>query len=454
MSDLLKQTSTDSSSTFDELLYKETVQMMLDEASKQGASSAEAGLSVESGLSVNVRLGEVETIEHNRDKILAATVYFGQRKGSASTTDFTPEAIRDTVKAACDIARYTEEDQYAGLADKELMAKNIPDLGLYCHWNISADEAIELAQQCEGVARNYDKRISNSEGAGVSSHDGYRCYGNSNGFLGGYASSRHSLSCTVIGETENGMQRDHWYTVARNPAKLESAQQVGEKAALHTINRLDARKIPTCQAPVIFSAEVARGLLGSMLRAISGGSQYRKSSFLLDAKGQQIFPERYTIDERPHLSGALGSCSFDNEGVATQNRNWVEGGVLQGYVLDSYSARRLGTQTTGNAGGVHNLFINNDGKTREELLKEMGTGLLVTEVMGQGVNIVTGDYSRGASGFWVENGEIQYPVEEITIASTLQDMYRQLIYVANDVDVRGNVQTGSWLIEKMSIAGS
>ena len=272
--------------------------------------------------------------------------------------------------------------------------------------------------------------------------------------MGGYASSRHSLSCTVIGETENGMQRDHYYTVARNPVNLESAQFVGEKAAEHTLNRLDARKIPTCQAPVIFSAEVARGVLGSMLRAISGSSQYRKSSFLLDAKGQQIFPERYTIDERPHLIGALGSCPFDNEGVATQSRSWVEGGVLQGYVLDSYAARRLNMQTTGNAGGVHNLFINDDGKTREELLKEMGTGLLVTEVMGQGVNIVTGDYSRGASGFWVESGEIQYPVEEITIASTLQDMYKQLVYVANDVDVRGNIQTGSWLIEKMSIAGS
>ena len=454
MSELFMQTSNDASKTFDEAIYKETVQLMLDEASKLGATSAEAGLSVESGLSVNVRLGDVETIEHNRDKVLGATVYFGQRKGSASTTDFSPAAIKETVKAACDIAKHTEEDKYAGLADAELMAKDIPELGLYCHWDVTADAAIELAQQCEDVARNYDKRITNSEGAAISTHDGYRFYGNSNGFMGGYASSRHSLSCTVIGETENGMQRDHWYTVARNPVNLESAQQVGEKAAQHTINRLDARKIPTCQAPVIFSAEVARGLLGSMLRAISGGSQYRKSSFLLDHKGKQIFPERYTIDERPHLIGALGSCPFDNEGVATQSRNWVEDGVLQGYVLDSYAARRLCMQTTGNSGGVHNLFINDDGKNREDLLKEMGTGLLVTEVMGQGVNIVTGDYSRGASGFWVENGEIQYPVEEITIASTLQDMYKQLVYVANDVDTRGNVQTGSWLIEKMSVAGS
>jgi PmbA protein len=258
----------------------------------------------------------------------------------------------------------------------------------------------------------------------------------------------------VIGETANGMQRDHWYSVARDPAKLESAQQVGQKAAEHTLARLDARKIPTCQAPVIFSAEVARGLLGSLIRAISGSSQYRKSSFLLDAQGQQVFPGRYTIDERPHLIGGLGSAAFDNEGVATQSRNWIENGVLQGYVLDSYSARRLGRQTTGNAGGVHNLFINDDDISYLELIKEMGTGLIVTEVMGQGVNIVTGDYSRGAGGFWVENGEIQYPVEEITIASSLQKMYQQLVYVANDVDRRGNIQTGSWLIENMSIAGN
>ena len=375
MPNLFKQTSNDTSSTFEQALYEETVQLMLDEASKLGASSAEAGLNVESGLSVNVRLGEVETIEHTRDKVLGATVYFGQCKGSASTTDFSPDAIKATVKAACDIAKHTEEDQYAGLADADLMAKDIPDLGLYCHWNISAEAAIELSQECESVARNFDKRITNSEGAGISSHDGFRFYANSNGFMGGYASSRHSLSCTVIGETENGMQRDHYYTVARDPVNLESAQYVGQKAAEHTIDRLDARKIPTCQAPVIFSAEVARGLLGSMLRAISGSSQYRKSSFLLDHKGKQIFPERYTIDERPHLIGALGSSPFDNEGVATQNRNWVEDGVLQGYVLDSYAARRLDLQSTGNAGGIHNLYINDDDISLNSMLKDMGKGL-------------------------------------------------------------------------------
>jgi PmbA protein len=454
MSNLFKQTHSEADTAFDQPLYTQTVEMMLEEARRQGATAAEAGLSVESGLSVNVRLGEVETIEHNRDKVMGATVYFGQRKASASTTDFSPKAIKETVQAACEIARHTEEDKYAGLADAELMAKDVPDLGLYCHWDLSAEAAIELAHECESVARSYDKRITNSEGAAISSHDGYRLYGNSHGFIGGYASSRHSLSCTVIGETANGMQRDHWYSVARDPAKLESAQQVGQKAAEHTLARLDARKIPTCQAPVIFSAEVARGLLGSLIRAISGSSQYRKSSFLLDAQGQQVFPGRYTIDERPHLIGGLGSAAFDNEGVATQSRNWIENGVLQGYVLDSYSARRLGRQTTGNAGGVHNLFINDDDISYLELIKEMGTGLIVTEVMGQGVNIVTGDYSRGAGGFWVENGEIQYPVEEITIASSLQKMYQQLVYVANDVDRRGNIQTGSWLIENMSIAGN
>ena len=458
MSKLSKQTafktSSDANSAFDRALYERTVEMMLAEAKQQGASAAEAGLSVESGLSVNVRLGEVETIEHNRDKILGATVYFGQRKASASTTDFSEKAIKATVKAACDIAKHTEEDPYAGLADIDLMAKDIPDLGLYCHWDISAEESIELAQQCENVARNFDKRITNSEGASVSSHDGYRLYANSQGFVGGSASSRQSLSCSVIGESESGMQRDHWYSVARNPADLESANAVGQKAAEHTLSRLDARKIPTCQAPVIFDAEVARGLLGSFLSAISGGKQYRKSTFLLDHKGKQIFPERFTIDERPHIMGGLGSAAFDNEGVATQNRNWIENGVLQEYILDSYSARRLGMQTTGNAGGVHNLFINPDDMSRDALIKEMNTGLIITEVMGQGVNLVTGDYSRGASGFWVENGEIQYPVEEITIASTLQEMYQQLVHVANDVDRRGNVNTGSWLIEKMSVGGS
>ncbi len=426
---------------------------MLAEARKLGASAAEAGVSVEAGLSVNVRLGEVDTLEHNRDKGLGITVYVGQRKGSASTSDFSPQAIRETVQAACDIARYTEEDEYAGLADAGLMATTIPDLELYHPWDLGAEQAIELAQACEASGRDSDSRITNSEGAAVSSHDGLRVYGNSHGFRGHYLSSRHSLSCTLIGQDDAGMQRDYWYTVSRNPTELESAAIVGQKAAERTVARLGARRLATCQVPVIFQAEMARSLLSHLLRALSGGSLYRKASFLLDQLGQQIFPTSVQIDERPHLIGGLGSVPFDNEGVATQDRDIVKQGILQSYVLDSYAARRLGMQPTGNAGGVHNLFINHDEVSFDDLCRHMGTGLIVTEVMGQGVNTVTGDYSRGASGFWVENGEIQYPVEEITLASTLQEIFMGVQAIANDVDTRGNIYSGSWLIDHMTVAG-
>ena len=426
---------------------------MLAEARKLGATAAEAGVSVEAGLSVNVRLGEVDTLEHNRDKGLGITVYVGKRKGSASTSDFSSKAIRETVQAACDIARYTEEDEYAGLADAELMATEIPDLDLYHPWHLSAEQAIELAQACEVSGRDYDTRISNSEGAGVSSHDGLRVYGNSHGFRGHYLSSRHSLSCTLIGQDGAGMQRDYWYSVSRYPDGLESAEKVGHKAAERTIARLGARRLATCQVPVIFQAEIARGLLNHLLRALSGGSLYRKASFLLDQLGKQIFPTNVRIDERPHLPGGLGSAPFDNEGVATQARDIVQQGILQSYVLDSYAARRLDMQPTGNAGGVHNLFINHDEVDFNDLCRHMGTGLVVTEVMGQGVNIVTGDYSRGASGFWVENGEIQYPVEEITLAGTLQDIFKGVQVIANDVDTRGNIYSGSWLVDNMTVAG-
>ncbi len=429
------------------------VEDMLAEASKHGASAAEAGVSVEAGLSVNVRLGEVDTLEHNRDKGLGITVYMGKRKGSASTSDFSPKAVRETVRAACDIARFTEEDEYAGLAEAELMATTIPDLDLYHPWQLDAEQAIVLAQTCESAGREADSRISNSEGAAVSSHDGLRVYGNSHGFRGHYLSSRHSLSCTLIGQDEAGMQRDYWYTLARNPTSLDAAESVGRRAAERTVARLGARRLKTRQVPVIFQAEVARGLLGHLLRALSGGSLYRKASFLLDQLGKQIFPTGIRIDERPHLPGALGSVPFDNEGVATRTREIVHQGVLQGYVLDSYAARRLGMQTTGNAGGVHNLFISHDDVSFEDLCRHMGTGLIVTEVMGQGINIVTGDYSRGASGFWVENGEVQYPVEEITLASTLQAIFSGVQAIANDVDRRGNVCTGSWLIDQMTVAG-
>ncbi|MFZ5593935.1 MAG: metalloprotease PmbA [Pseudomonadota bacterium] len=426
---------------------------ILTEARNQGASAAEAGVSLETGLSVTVRLGEVETIEYNRDKGLGVTVYFGTRKGSASTSDFSPEAVRETVRAACGIARYTAEDEYAGLADAALMAREIPDLDL-CHpWDISAEQAIELARQCEDAARGCDARITNSEGASLSSHQGYRVYGNSHGFIGAYPSTRHSLSCSVIGGEGEQMQRDYWFTVARASGDLEAAQQVGQRAAQRTLRRLDARRLPTCQSPVIFSAEIATSLLSHFTGAIRGGALYRKASFLLDHLGKQVFPVHVHIHEQPHLKKALASAPFDNEGVATGARDIVRAGVLQGYVLDSYAARKLGMQTTGNAGGVHNLIIDPGTLDLPGLLKRMNKGLLVTELMGMGVNTVTGDYSRGAAGFWVENGEIQYPVEEITIAGNLRDMFMRIAEVGNDIEVRGSIRTGSILIEEMTIAG-
>jgi len=443
----------DADKQFDRAQLSQIIDEMISEARRLGASAAEAGVSIESGLSVNVRLGEVETIEHNRDKGLGITVYFGQRKGSASTSDFSLPAIRESVKAACDIARHTEADEYAGLADEDQLASAIPDLALYHHWDLSVEQAIDIARECEEAARSFDSRIINSEGANISSHDGFRVYGNSLGFMGMYPSSRHSLSVAVIGEQDNNMQRDSWYTVSRQPEKLQVAKEVGKLAAQHTVARLDARNISTCQVPVLFDAEVARGLLGHFVRAINGSAQYRKSSFLLDQLGKAVFPSRIRIDERPHLKAALGSAPFDSEGVATCDRDLLAVGELQSYVLDSYSARRLGMQSTGNAGGTHNVFISDDGLSQAQLLKKMDRGILVTEVMGQGVNIVTGDYSRGATGLWVENGEIQYPIEEFTLASRLQDMYMNLVAIGNDVDMRGNLCTGSWLIEQMTVAG-
>ncbi len=443
----------DPSNPYDSDNLKSVVNDLLQEAKTQGASAAEAGLSVESGLSVTVRLGDVETIEHNRDKGLAITVYFGHRKGAASTSDFSPKAIKETVKAACDIARYTEDDQYAGLPEKDSLATDIPDLELYHPWAISAEEAVELAKECEDAARAEDKRITNSEGGSVSSHTGIRLYGNSHGFLNGYNTSRHSMSCTVIAGQDDAMQRDYWYDVNRDANKLESATDIGKHAAQRTVARLAAKNMPTCQVPVIFKAEVAKGLISHLLSGVRGGAQYRKATFLLDHLGKQIFPDRIRLDERPHIKGGLGSAPYDNEGVITSARDLVTDGVLKGYVLDSYSARRLGMQSTGNAGGIHNLYINHDDISLQNMIKEMDKGLVITEVMGQGVNTVTGDYSRGASGFWVENGEIQYPVEEFTLAGRLPDMFMGLQRVGNDLDVRGGVITGSWLIDNMTVAG-
>lgn len=432
---------------------KNVVQQLLDEAKLQGASAAEAAFSVDNGLSVSARLGEVETVEYHCDQGIGVTVYFGQKKGSASTNDISADSLKETVKAACSIARYASEDAYAGLPDPERLATEFPDLDLNHPWALDASQAIDLAIECENAARTYDTAISNSEGASVNTHQGTRVFGNSLGFLQGYQASRHSLSCSVLAGSGDSMQRDYWYSVARNASALESARQVGEKAAQRTVARLDARSLSTRQCPVLFASEMASGLIGAMIGAISGGSLYRKSSFLLDTLDTQILPDFVRIHEQPFLKGALGSASYDAEGVATQARDIVSEGVLRSYILSTYSARKLGMQTTGNAGGVHNLTVEPGNNDFAGMLKLLDTGLLVTELMGQGVNRVTGDYSRGASGFWVENGVIQYPVQEITIASNLRIMLRNIVAIGNDVDLRGNIRVGSILLEQMAIAG-
>ncbi len=426
---------------------------ILDEAKTQGATSAEVAVSIDAGLSVTVRLGEVETLEYHRDRGIGVTVYIGQHKGSASTSDFESNALRETVQAACSIARYTAEDECAGLADKEVLAQTVPDLDL-CHpWPVDAERAIVLATECEDAARQYDERITNSEGATLSSYQGLQVYGNSRGFLGGYSSTRHNLSCAVVGEAEGKMQRDYWYTVARAHTELETPVIVGRHAADRTVRRLGSRKLTTCRIPVLFSPEVARGLFGHFVSAVKGASLYRKATFLLDHLGKSIFPDFIHIHEQPHLKCSLGGAPFDNEGVATKARDLVRNGVLCGYVLDSYSARKLGMQTTGNAGGVHNLIIDSGDKDLTGLLREMNRGVLITELMGHGITLITGDYSRGAAGFWVENGEIQYPVDEITIAGNLRDMFSGIVAVGTDVEFKGNIRTGSVLIEQMTVAG-
>jgi len=430
------------------------VQHLLDEAKKQGACAAEAGISQETGLSATARLGDVESLEHHCDQSLGITVYFGQKKGSASSNDWSEASIKETVRSACGIARYTGEDAYAGLPEADLLATEFPDLDLNHPWPIDAHAAIALAIECEAAARSYHPAISNSEGATVNSHQSIRVLGNSLGFLQGRESTRHSISCSVIAQHDGAMQRDYWYSVARNPEQLETAATVGAKAAERTVRRLKARSLSTRQCPVLYAAEVASGLLGSFVGAVSGGNLYRKSSFLLDALDTQVFPDFIRIYERPFLKAALGSAAFDAEGVATHERDMVSAGLLRGYALDTYSARKLGLRSTGNAGGVHNLCLDHTGHDFLALLQLMGTGLLVTELMGQGVNRVTGDYSRGAAGFWVERGEIQFPVEEITLAGNLKDMFKNIVAVGNDVDHRGNIRTGSILIATLSVAGN
>ncbi|WP_137719497.1 metalloprotease PmbA [Methylobacillus flagellatus] len=418
-----------------------------------GASAAEAEVSLGTGQNVSVRMGATETIEYNRDKGVSVTVYFGQKRGHASSSDLSSQALQDTVNAACNIARYTASDDFCGLADPALMASDIPSLDLHHPWALTVDEALELAQRTEAAGLAVDARINNSEGATVSTYEGMFVYANTHGFCAGYPSSRHSLSCSVIAEHEDSMQRDYWYSTARCAQDLQAADHVGRVAGERTVRRLNPRRVKTAQVPVLFEAPLASGLISSLISAVSGGNLYRQSSFLLDSLGKTVASPLLTITEQPHLPRGLASAPFDNEGVATRARTLVEGGVLQGYVLSSYSARKLGMQTTGNAGGNHNLIVSHGDLDMAGLLAAMGTGLLVTELLGHGLNMVTGDYSRGAAGFWVENGVIAYPVEEITIAGNMRDMLLQIVAIGNDVLTQGSKQVGSILIERMTVAG-
>ena len=434
--------------------FKNIVADTLALAKASGATQAEAGLSVSQGLSVATRMGSVETIEHQQDNGLGISVYIGGHKGSASTSNLDPEAIRKTVEAACNIARYTSEDPCTGLADAELMATEFHALDLYHPWDIQPQEVIDLALECENAALDFDARIVNSEGASVDLNAGLSVYGNSHGFLQAEHKTRHGISCAVVAESNGNMQRDYWYDVSRHPDRLASARSIGERAAERTLRRLDAKKPGTQQAAVLFAPELARGLIGSFTSAIGGAAQYRKASFLLDSVGEQVFPDFVQLREQPFLPQAMGSANFDAEGVATRAANLVCDGVVQNYLLDSYAARKLGLQSTGHASGVHNLSLDSTGKSFEECLAVMHRGLFVTELMGHGVNTVTGDYSRGAAGFWVENGKLDHAVEEITIASNLREMFKGIVDIGTDIDYRGGIRCGSILIDRMTIAGS
>ena len=431
----------------------EIASAILDAAKRAGATAAETDVSQAVGQSVTVRKGEIETIAYNRDKGIAVTVFIGQRRGHASTADFGDESVHATVEKAIAIARFTAEDPFAGLADPKLLARDPPDLDLYHPWRLSVDHAVELGRAAEAAAFAVDPRLTNSEGATVARGEAEFVYANSNGFSGGYRSSRHHIDCAVVGEEDGAMQRDYWYTASRDAAEMLSAEEVGREAGRRTARRLNARRLKTLECPVLFEAPEAADLVGFFVNAASGGSLYRKSSFLLDSLGKEVFAPVVSIREEPHLRRARGSAPFDNEGVATTPREVVTNGVLNGYFLGSYSARKLGLTTTANAGGAHNLVVKSGARDLARLVKEMNRGLLVTEQLGQGVNLVTGDYSRGAAGFWIENGEIAYPVEEITIAGNLKQMFRDIVAVGSDVDRRGSRHTGSILVAKMTIAG-
>ncbi len=434
-------------------ILKQIARDVLAYARERGATAAETEASEGFGQGVTVRHGEVETIEYNRDKGMGVSVYIGKQRGHASTSDFSAQALRDTVDAALSIARLTASDQFSGLADADLLATDTPELDLYHPWNIDVEQAMELARSCEDAAFAADPKVSNSEGASVSVQQSHFAYGNSNGFLGGYPSSRHSIVCAVIAGKDDSMQRDDWYTTARSAADLDAATEVGTRAGKRAARRVGARRVATAKVPVLFEAPVASGLLGHFVAAVSGGSLYRKSSFLLDSLGKPVFSSNVQIHDRPHIPKGLASGPFDDEGVATRSRDIVQKGVLQGYFLGSYSARKLGLRSTGNAGGNHNLSMDSTDGDLSDLLIMMGTGLLVTDLLGQGINMVTGDYSRGAAGFWVEGGNISHPVQEITVAGNLKDMFRNIVAIGSDVVVRGSRQCGSVLVEGMTVAG-
>jgi PmbA protein len=437
---------------------KQLAQDVLAYAREKGGTDAAVEISEGSGLSVSVRKSKIETIEQNKDKGLGVTVFVGKKRGNASTSDFSAASLRATVEAAYNIARFTADDDCAGLAEEELLEKNPRDLELFYPWPITTEEAVVLAQRAEAAAFAVDPRITNSEGAGVHVQQSHFVSANSRGFMGGYPYSRHTISATPIAGKGAHMQRDDWYSSVRDPKTMATPEAVGRYAAERALARLHARQMTTRTCPVLFEAPLAAGILGAFVQATSGGALYRKSTFLLDTLGKAVFPDHINVTEDPHVVGGIGSAPFDEEGVHTQRRDVVKDGVLQGYFLSTYSARKLGMQTTGNAGGSHNLSLTSKltepGDDFAGMLKKLGTGLLVTELMGQGTNYVTGDYSRGASGYWVENGIIQYPVEEITIAGNMKEMFQQIVGIGNDVLVRGTKQTGSILIEKMVVAGN
>jgi PmbA protein len=422
-------------------------------AKRKGASQAEVGVSQDTGINVQVRQQDVETVEFNQDNSFGISVYFGQKKGSATSTDTSLEALESAVEAACSIAKYTDEDEYAGLADNELMAQEIFDLDLDHPAPNEVNDYSEFAVRCEAAGLSYSDKVSQSDGASISAHRYARVYGNSHGFSGSISSSRYSLSCVLIAQENGTMQRDYWYSLGRSLDDLESAEHVGKTAADRVVSHLGARTIETQKVPIMMVPEIARGIFGHFLAGIRGGALYRNASCLLDSHGKQIFPDFISLAERPHIKKGLASTCFDNEGVATFDRDIVRHGVVDGYILSSYSARKLALSTTANAGGLHNVIISHSGASFDSLLKQLDTGLLVTEVMGQGVNIVTGDYSRGAAGFWVENGEIQFPVHEITIAGNLLDMFKNIRVVGNDIDTRSSIMCGSVIVDGMTVAG-